>query len=410
MKRRTFAVVLALLFVLLFVGGFGAFQLLGSGGTLTELWVSDTARDTIGNHHAPTVTTIDNETVILAPVNTPRDKGGCALVTFNMDLEGRWQATIPYEDCNIHAFGDPTVADLDDDGRDEVFVATTEEVVHAYDLQTGREEFTRELAGWGYSAPVVTDFTPADGRELIVADLSGGVVVFDSTGAPLWSREFGSITAPVFVDDFDADGTDELAVGEGKNVTVLEPDGTVAQQSAVGGSVSWMATGQSDDDDAIELVAATTNGRVVAVDGQTGELEWTREFSRLAAVYAFGDGDGDGQPEVYAVANDGKLRALDASDGTVEWTTTLTTEDVQMTPPPALGDLTGDGDLELVAVSQDGVVSVVNPNSGEIIDSYEREVPIWMWPTLADLDDDGALEILVVYGDGRVVALSFESE
>jgi len=52
----------------------------------------------------------------------------------------------------------------------------------------------------------------------------------------------------------------------------------------------------------------------------------------------------------------------------------------------------------------------VNPNSGEIIDSYERDVSIWMRPTLADLDDDGALEILVTYGDGRVVALSFESE
>ena len=327
-----------------------------------------------------------------------------------MALEEQWRATVQSDACNIHAFGDPTVADLDGDGNNQVFVATTEEVVHTYDLETGQEQFSRDLAGWGYAAPIITDFTPSEGRELIVADLSGGVFVFDSTGSPLWSRNFSSTVAPIFVEDFDADGADELAVGEGRNVTVVERDGTTATQTAVGGSVTWMTTGEADDDDAIEIVAATINGRVVAVDGQTGEIEWEQEFNNLAAVYAFGDGDGDGQAEVYAVAQDGKLRALDASDGTVEWTTTLTTEDIQMTPPPALGDLDGDGELELVAVSQDGAVSVVNPNSGEIIDSYERDVSIWMRPTLADLDDDGALEILVTYGDGRVVALSFESE
>ena len=410
MKPRTFTVVLALLFVLIFVGVFGAFQVLGGGGTLTELWVSDTARDAVGNHHAPTATKIGNETVVIVPVNAPQKVGSCALVAFNMELEEQWRGTVSPDACNIHAFGDPTVADLDGDGEKEVFVATTEELVHAYDFQTGQEEFSRDLAGWGYAEPVVTDFTPSNGRELIVADLSGGVFVFDSAGTPLWSQNVSSIVAPIFVEDFDADGTDELAIGEGKNVTVVERDGTIAQQTFVGGSVTWMTTGQADGDDAVEITAATINGRVVAVDGRTGGIEWSNQYNTLAAVYAFGDGDGDGQAEVYAVAQDGKLRALDASDGTAEWTTTLTTEDVQMTPPPALGDLDRNGVPELVAVSQDGVVSVVNPKSGSIIDSYKRDVPIWMRPTLADLDGDEGLEILVTYGDGRVVALSFSSE
>lgn len=400
--------VFLLAFAFVAIAAFGVVQLVGSGGTLAELWVSNTAQDAIGNHHAPTTGRIDGETVVVAPVNVPRSSGDCTLVAFTTELEERWRATVEPDACNIHAFGDPIVADLDGDGSDEVFVATTEAVVHAYDLETGREVFARDLAGWGYAAPVVADFAPADGRELVVADMSGGVFVFDSTGSLLWSRNLSTITAPIFVGDFDDDGTAELAVGEGKNVTLLEPDGTVARRVPVGGSVTWMTVGRADDG-ALEVVAATRNGRVVAVDGRTGAVEWTQGYDDLAAVHAFGDGDGDGQAEVYAVAKDGTLRALDASDGTVEWTTTLTTADVQMTPPPALGDLDGDGTPELVAVSQDGVVSVVDPNSGEIVDTYERDVPIWMWPTLADLDGDGALEILVVYGDGRVVALSFET-
>lgn len=410
MKPQTVAVLFFLLIVLLSVGVLGGAQMVGGGGTLTEVWVSDTARDAIGNHHAPAVTQIGNETVVLAPVNAPRKVGNCALVAFNTELEEKWQATVSSDACNIHAFGDPTVADLDEDGNREVFVATTEDTVHAYDLRTGREEFSQELAGWGYAAPVVTDFTPSEGRELIVADLTRGVFVFDSNGSLLWSRNLSGTISPLFVEDFDGDGTRELAIGEGKNVTLVEPDGTVSQQTRVGGSVTWMTAGQADDDDALELVTASSNGRVVAVDGGTGDVKWTKQYDRVAAVYAFGDGDADGQTEVYAVAKDGKLRALDANDGSVEWTTTLTTENVQMTPPPALGDLDGDGDLELAVVSQDGVVSVVNPKSGETIDSYKRDVPIWMRPTLADLDGDGTLEVLVTYGDGRIVALSFDSE
>lgn len=410
MKRRTFAVVIALLTVLITVGILGAVQILGNGGTLTEVWVSDTARDAIGNHHAPAVTQIDNETVVIAPVNAPRKIGDCALVAFTTNLNERWRATVPSDACNIHAFGDPTVADLDQDGHDEVFVATTEDLVHAYDLQTGDKKFSRELAGWGYAAPVITDFTPSEGRELIVADLTSGVFVYDSNGSLLWSRNISGTVSPLFVEDFDADGNRELAIGEGRNITLIDGDGAVSLQTPVDGSVIWITVGQADDDDAIEIIAATLNGRVVAVDGRTGENEWTHQFDRLAAVYAFGDGDDDGQAEVYAVSKDGKLRAIDANTGEIEWTTTLTTEDVQMTPPPVLGDLDGDGDSELVAVSQDGVVSVVNPKSGEIIDSYKRDVPIWMRPTLANLDGDGASEILVTYGDGRVVALSFDSD
>lgn len=409
MNTRTVVVVAGLFVVLGIAGGLGAVQQFEEGDSLTERWVSDTARDTLGNHHAPTAVTAGKETLVVAPVNGPAEPGNCGLIVFNMELEEQWRATVPPGECNIHAFGDPTVADLDEDDRLEVFVATTEELVHAYDLRTGEHEFSRELAGWGYAAPLVANFTAASGRELIVPDLSDSVSVFSNDGSLLWRRNLSGTFAPVFVEDFTADGDTELAIGSGHNVTLLEADGTILRQVPVGGSITWLTAGQADSDPAREIVAATTTGRVVAVDGRTGAVEWSTEYTTLAAVYAFGDGDSDGQPEVYAVAQDGKLRAIDASDGRTEWTTTLTTEDVQMTPPPALGDLTGDGSMELVAVSQDGLVAVVDPASGEIIDSYERDVPIWMRPTLVDLNRAGGQDILVVYGDGRVVALSYDS-
>lgn len=409
MKRGTAVVVLVLLGGLIAGGYVGLVAQQAERGTLTTLWVSDTGRDAIGNHHAPAVAYSDGGTIVIAPVNAPKASGDCALVAFTPEQTVRWQASVQPEACNIHAFGDPTVADLDGDGAQEVFVATTENLVHAFSLESGETQFTRELDGWGYVAPIVTDFTPSPGRELIVADLSSGVFVYNASGDLLWNRSLSGTTSPLFVADFTGDGTQELAIGEGKNVSLIGPDGQTLRQTPVGGSVSWLTVGQTDADAPSELVAATINGRVVAVDGETGEIQWSREFGRLAAVRAFGDGDGDGQPEIYAVAQDGVLRALDARDGSTEWTVTLTTADVQMTPPPAIGDLDGDGSLELVAVSQDGVISILDPETGERLASYERDVPIWMWPTLADLDRDGEPEILVTYGDGRVVALSYDS-
>jgi outer membrane protein assembly factor BamB len=144
------------------------------------------------------------------------------------------------------------------------------------------------------------------------------------------------------------------------------------------------------------------------IDGASREREWSRNLGSYAAVHAFGDGDDDGTSEVYAVAKDGKLRSLDTTTGETEWTTTLTTGDVQMMPPPALGDVDGDGDPELVAVTNDGIVSVVNPESGTVLERFERVAPIYTHPRLADIEGDGDLEAFVMYADGRVVAFDFE--
>ena len=80
-----------------------------------------------------------------------------------------------------------------------------------------------------------------------------------------------------------------------------------------------------------------------------------------------------------------------------------------MTPPPVIGDVTGDGTLEIVAVTNDGGVHVVNPATGAVRGSYERDARLFTHATLADTDSDGRNEVYVVYGDGVAVALSVQS-
>lgn len=413
---------MAAVVVLVGLVGAAAFGLVGTtevgsqsieNGTLTELWVSDPPAVLESNHHTPAAAFVNGESFVAVPINSLHGKT-CMLIMLNGSGDERWRQSITPKACTIHSVSDPTIADFDGDDDYEVIVATSAQEFVVYDLRTGRVEFRHQLTSYGYSKPIVADILPAEGNETIVIDLLGGVFVFRGNGTVAWKRNFkdARVRQPA-VADFDADGQPELAIGQlSGEAIVLERNGRTAWHRKLPNAISvkWMATGQADDDEPVELVFGTLLGNVIALDGANGTIEWRRNLSaRGATVHALGDADDDGQPEVYVATRDGTLWCLNAANGSVEWKTTLTTETVYMTPPPSLGDIDGDGDAELVAVSGNGLIAVINPHTGEIIDSYKRNVPIWTFPRIADFDGDGREEIFVIYGDGRVVALSYTS-
>jgi len=383
-----------------------------SGGTLTERWVSNTMSGTQSNHHAPAAGQVNGNGMLFSPISGEVDSNQCALVAQNATSgSSRWHEPIPPANCTIHAVADPTLADFVGDDAKEIIATSTEQEVAAYRPRTGEQVFQYNLTDYGYTQPVVADLTGNETNELVVVDVQGTVFVLRPNGTAVWTEQLASYTfGQPAVEDFDADGKPEIVVGTSSGQLVLfERNGTRMwnRTRPFESSITWMTTGQADDDPATEIVTATVDGRVTTIDGKHGAVQWQRDFGEFAAVHAFGDGDGDGEPEVYAVAKDGKLRSLNASDGSVEWTTTLTTESVQMMPPPAMGDVDNDTDPELVAATNDGIVSVVNPDSGDVLASYERDVPIYVHPTVADTDCDGTAEVYVIYGDGRVVSLSY---
>lgn len=413
MRATTMAAIAVLVIALASVVVFAVSGGFGASGSLDERWVSDTARDRAPNHHAVAAHAIGANGMVYAPISGASNTDQCDLVGLEADDGSRrWNYPIPPANCTIHSVADPTIADYDADGVKEVFVATTENAVIGMHPLTGEVEFRHNLTAYGYTQPLVTDFTGDDGKEIIAVDVQGAVFVLRPDGSVVWERQYSSYTwGQPDVADFDGDGDRELVVGFGGSgeLVLFESDGTVAwnRTRPVQGSITWMATGQADDDVPTEIAIATTDGVVAVLDGRDGSVQWRRDLGTLAAVHAFGDGDGDGVTEVYAVAADGKLRSYTASNGTDEWTTTLTTEGVQMTPPPSMGDIDGDGNQELVAVTNNGIVAVVDPKSGEVLDSYRRDVPIWVHPTVTDVTGDGTPETFVIYGDGRVVAFSF---
>lgn len=408
--------VLALVALVVVLGGVGAVAVVDSGSTLNERWVSDTPSDIEGNHHAVAAARIDGHGYVFAPIGGRSGETGCMLAALDDKGAVLWDDPVPPADCTIHAVADPAVATWPGE-EPAVLSSTTEDRVYAHDPASGTLTFSFALRDYGYTKPVVADATGDGDPELVVLDVTGSVFVVraegdgregPANGTTVWDRRFGAYTwAQPVVADLDADGDPEVVAGfDDRRVRLLDgATGRTEWNASAGGAVTWMTAGDADGDPTTEVFVATSNGHVVAFDGATGTVEWNRTFDRLAAVRALGDGDADGQPELYAVARDGVLRALDASTGETEWTTTLTTGDVQMTPPPSLGDVDGDGDDEVVAVTNDGIVRVLDPVDGAVLATYERDSTVYTHVTLADLDGDGADEIHVPYGDGRVVSL-----
>jgi outer membrane protein assembly factor BamB len=408
-RRRTLVAVAVLFCALggVAVAGFVADD--GRGADVRVTWVSETARESSGNHHAPAATGAHGGAVY-APVSGLTGTDGCALVALDAATGAeRWRHRIPPPDCTIHSVADPTVADYDADGTAEVLAATTETELVAYDPESRAVELEYDLASYGYTRPVVADVAGDDRPEIVVVDVRGTVSVVRANGTTVWRRRLDStINGQPRVADFDGDGSPEVAVGTGSpgRLSLFESDGTQTWDApaSIGGSITWLTTGQADGDAAPELVAATASDGVVAMVDGDGTVDWTRDLGSFAAVHAVVDGDGDGSAEVYATARDGTLHSLDAGTGTTEWVTTLTTADVQMMPPPAAGDVDGDGRLELVAPTNDGRVSLVDAESGAVVSTYERDDAIYTHPTLADVDGDGDVEAFVIYSRGRVVA------
>lgn len=411
MGMRT-ATLLAFAVILVALGGTAAFAFQSGGDDvqLQERWTSDTGREARSNHHAPAAGSVNGTGMVYAPVSGRSGLPNCALYgLYSENGSARWEYQVAKANCTIHSVANPTIADYDSDGVREVLTTSTEQAVLGFTAESGTEELRANLTGYGYTQPVVTDLLGDGTNETITVDVRGTVFVFRPNGSVVWSTRLNSYTwGQPGVADFDDDGRKEVVVGiSDGSLTMFERNGSVVweKQDLLGGSILWVATGQADEEPGEEIVVATNRGKVALIDGADGEVQWVNEFGAFAAVHAFGDGDGDGEPEIYAVARDAELRSIDAASGEVEWTTTLTSADVQMTPPPTLGDVDGDGAQELVAVTNDGKIAVVDPQNGAVLDTYSRDVTLYTHPEVADTDGDGAAEIYVMYSDGRVVAL-----
>ena len=310
---------------------------------------------------------------IVACASDPSGEG--PLIAFENDLSFKWKSTDPQIGCGQSG---PGIADLDADGKPEVFIRFS--VVNGADgsllwhkdcLNSGRD------TGWAHNP---CDFTTAadlngDGK----LELVGGNLAFHADGKPYFDRSADFRDGYPAIGDLDLDGIPEVVVVQSSRdpggsgwqgdhyLRALNFDGTArwgpvdinagnAPQSDVaanvvgGGGPPTIAN--FDSDAAPEIAMAGAYG--YAVFEPDGKLKWwsaTRDRSSRKTGSSVFDFDGDGVAEA-VYADEYWLRVYDGTNGDVKYCECNTSG--THWEYPVIVDVNNDSHAEIVVVRNDG--------------------------------------------------------
>ena len=259
--------------------------------------------------------------------------------------------------------GRPVIADADGDGDGDVIIATWslfggESVIKAIDEHGGTIwSWTVPGADQVSTAPVAGDFD-LDGRlDVACGTEQGGVwAVSCSSGQPveLWpaASPGGSVNTLALTDE-DGDGRLEIVVGCDRIVSLSALDGSERWSRDLDGPVTATAVGDLDEDGDKEVVVGTVSGTVYRVDD--GVPLWGVSLGApTSESFVIADLDGDVGREIVAATTDGRIVIIEP-DGVISAEPIPVPEGAHT---PYAADIDSDGAVELCVAGESGLLFV----------------------------------------------------
>ena len=305
------------------------------------------------------------------------------------------------------------------EGLSQAVVATTAGIVYALG-HDGQSLWTSDGAldlGPIVNKPLLADVDNDGLNDVIVPTARQGLVALDGDrGWKLWdTRDMTGadvVGSPVTA-DVNGDGVMDIvaATSQGQVLTVSADDGDVWQLWSVqlANAIEYASPVVVDVGDAM-LVVVAAEGGIVALDGSSGRVTWQAlEGQTFAASLLALDGNMDGIEDVLAVTSNGDAYLLggqygeDLSSGNVGGGVVAT---------PALYDEDGDGIPEpfLVTLECNLVVLDISRMRARLAIDVQGGGACYASPVLGDLDRDGFLDVVVATDAGAVAAFSFNRE
>jgi len=221
-------------------------------------------------------------------------------------------------------YSSPAAADVDADGRLEVFLGTSVGFVYSFSAEGAlRAGYPLQL-GEVQAYPGLADLDGDGALELLVADTRGNVACFDAQrGVEKWERHLGSSAAqgPTFA-DVDGDGALDVILGthDGRVHALRGADGAdcagfpfvtrgrvLAPVLALGAHPDGAGAGRRPR---LTLVAASFDGFLYFVDAQRGCADAVDIGETMYGQPLAEDVDGDGRLELIVTTMNGNVLCL----------------------------------------------------------------------------------------------------
>jgi len=285
-------------------------------------------------------------------------------IVYAFDHAGQslWEYTLPVTGSGNQVSEHIQIADIDDDGSNEIVVgANCSGRVYAFS-GNGQVEWTYDVAAsaeyMGIGGLRTGDVDGDDVPDVAVcygySDTDPcGLVVLDGTGGVIWDYSNRERLGNVALGDLNHDGATELVTGEwyasrGEKLYAIDSTGTKLWEYTINGRINDVLVSDLDGDGDSEIVVSSWDNalRVINPDGT---LRWAQSLSFDVGTVALGDTDGDGNTELICASSGGSILAYGAG-GSLLWTYALETGGCS---DLVVADFTGDGVDDVAAADSE---------------------------------------------------------
>ena len=283
-----------------------------------------------------------------------------------------------------------------------ILLLTFQSSAFAQKLQLDKE-WTSNIKSFLESAPTVADIDNDGSDEVLVAGQEE-MIALDKNGDVIWRwktrRRF--MTYPTVLKREKETALIYAADNSGQ-MTCLNGKGKVVWQADLNGNAEWSASvvADVDGDGLYEVIQTDITGTVWLFDALSGKVIGQTKLDKgLPVSPAVGDIDSDGNLEIVISTNDGVVSVL-SSELKLLWKYKIgASSETWSTSAPVMFSAS-DGETYIVAVSSVGDVYCLN-KIGQPIWKYPTNTPVASTVSVGDFDQNGVADIFLITQTGVI--------